>query len=88
MDKFRWRVFELHHVLGGKIPEPPQQIWDNYRLTIQGLVPPSKRTNQDFDPGAKFHIAHNTPYIRYFFAYILQFQFYERLCTAGKTRQH
>ncbi len=30
-----------------------------------------------FDPGAKYHIANNVPYLRYFLAYVLQFQFYE-----------
>ena len=61
-----------------------QKLWDSYRLSIQGLVPPTKRSEKQFDPGAKFHIAHNTPYIRYFFAYILQFQFYRRLCLSGE----
>ena len=34
----------------------------------------------DFDPAAKYHVATNTPYIRYFGAGILQFQFHEALC--------
>ena len=28
----------------------------------------------------RFHIPNNTPYIRYFVSFILQFQFYEHLC--------
>ncbi|HJW94078.1 MAG TPA: M2 family metallopeptidase, partial [Thermoanaerobaculia bacterium] len=34
----------------------------------------------DFDPGAKYHIPGNTPYARYFLADILQFQFHRALC--------
>jgi peptidyl-dipeptidase A len=33
-----------------------------------------------FDPGAKYHIANNVPYLRYFLSYVLQFQFYEAAC--------
>ena len=33
-----------------------------------------------FDPGAKYHIANNVPYLRYFLAYILEFQFYQSAC--------
>lgn len=34
----------------------------------------------DFDPAAKYHIAANVNYIRYFTAHIYQFQFYKALC--------
>jgi len=37
------------------------------------------RTEQDFDPGAKYHVPGNTPYTRYFLADILQFQFHREL---------
>ncbi len=33
-----------------------------------------------FDPGAKYHIPGNTPYMRYFLARMLQFQFYKAAC--------
>ena len=33
-----------------------------------------------FDPGAKYHIPGNTPYLRYFLSYILQFQFHKAAC--------
>ena len=36
------------------------------RMKYQGLCPPVPRTEQDFDPGAKFHIPANVPYVRYF----------------------
>src|SRR3546814_7503402 len=50
--------------------------WNDLRLEYQGIVPPVPRTEEHFDPGAKFHIPGNTPYTRYFLARILQFQFY------------
>ena len=34
----------------------------------------------DFDPGAKYHIAASVPYDRYFVSLILTFQFHEALC--------
>jgi peptidyl-dipeptidase A len=38
------------------------------------------RTEADFDPGAKMHVAGNVPYMRYFLADILQFQFFRAMC--------
>lgn len=35
------------------------------RMKYQGLCPPVARTEDDFDPGAKFHIPANVPYVRY-----------------------
>jgi peptidyl-dipeptidase A len=37
-------------------------------LKYQGLVPPGPRPADAFDPGAKYHVAANTPYTRYFLA--------------------
>lgn len=34
------------------------------RMKYQGLCPPIDRTEEDFDPGAKFHIPANVPYVR------------------------
>ena len=34
------------------------------RRKYQGVKPPVERTENDFDPGAKYHIPNNTPYIR------------------------
>lgn len=36
-----------------------------YRCQYQGIAPPIPRSEDDFDPGAKYHIPANTPYIRY-----------------------
>ena len=39
--------------------------WWKLRSEIQGLQPPSQRNNQQFDAGAKSHVARNVPYVRY-----------------------
>jgi peptidyl-dipeptidase A len=75
VDKWRWGVFS------GQIPASGyNKGWNDLRLQYQGIVPPSPRTEADFDPGAKYHIPGNTPYARYFLARILQFQFYQAAC--------
>ena len=53
------------------------------RTKYQGIQPPVPRGEGDFDPGAKYHIPANVPYIRYFFSYVGQFQFHEALCKAA-----
>ncbi len=75
VDKWRWGVFS------GKIPTSQyNKGWTDLRLQYQGITPPVARTEADFDPGAKYHIPGNTPYMRYFLARILQFQFYKAAC--------
>ena len=52
----------------------------------QGVRAPVSRAPEDFDPGAKYHVAANVPYMRYFLAHVLQFQFHKALCAkAGYT---
>jgi len=41
---------------------------------------PGERPDNAFDPGAKYHIPNNVPYMRYFLAHILQFQFHKAAC--------
>ncbi len=75
VDKWRWGVFD------GSIPTAQyNKGWTDLRLKYQGIVPPVERTESNFDPGAKYHIPGNTPYMRYFLARILQFQFYKAAC--------
>lgn len=50
------------------------------RYSYQGIEPPVTRTENDFDPGSKYHIVGNVPYIRYFVSFIVQFQFHQALC--------
>jgi peptidyl-dipeptidase A len=75
VDKWRWGVFS------GQIkPEDYNEAWWALRLKYQGVVAPVQRSEADFDPGAKFHVPANVPYMRYFLARILQFQFQRALC--------
>jgi peptidyl-dipeptidase A len=75
VDQWRWKVFS-----GEVKPENYNQAWWDLREKYQGIVPPVPRSEQDFDPGAKYHVPANTPYARYFLAAILQFQFHRALC--------
>lgn len=78
IDQWRWKVFS------GEIPpEKYNQTWWDLRLKYQGIAPPPGRTEDDFDPGAKYHVAANVPYMRYFLADILQFQFHRALSQAA-----
>ncbi len=74
IDQWRWKVFS------GEIPpERYNQTWWELRRKYQGIDAPVPRSEQDFDPGAKYHVPANVPYTRYFLADILQFQFHRAL---------
>lgn len=75
VDKWRWGVFD-----GSIPPEKYNARWNELRRSYQGIVPPVERGEDKFDPGAKYHVASTTPYMRYFLAAILQFQLYEAAC--------
>jgi peptidyl-dipeptidase A len=75
IDKWRWEVFA-----GQVKPDAYNKAWWDLRLKYQGVAPPMARTEADFDPGAKYHVPGNVPYMRYFLARILQFQFQRALC--------
>ena len=60
-------------------PEEYNKAWWQLRQKYQGVAPPLGRSEADFDPGAKYHVAANVPYARYFLADILQFQFHRAL---------
>jgi peptidyl-dipeptidase A len=79
IDQWRWAVFD------GRIkPEEYNAAWWELRSKYQGIAAPVQRSEQDFDPGAKYHIPANVPYTRYFLSFIMQFQFHQALCaTAG-----
>ena len=75
VDQWRWDVF------AGKIsPDEYNQSWWDLRTRYQGIVPPVARDENDFDPGAKYHVPANVPYTRYFLSHIMQFQFYKAMC--------
>jgi peptidyl-dipeptidase A len=75
VDLWRWRVFS-----GDITPAHYNAAWWQLRQQYQGVVPAVARTEAEFDPGAKFHIPANSPYMPYFLATILQFQFHKALC--------
>jgi peptidyl-dipeptidase A len=75
IDQWRWKVFS-----GEIAPADYNKSWWSLRLKYQGVAPPVERSEADFDPGAKYHVAANVPYTRYFLAHILEFQFYRALC--------
>jgi peptidyl-dipeptidase A len=81
VDQWRWKVFS-----GEVGPGDYNKAWWQLREKYQGVSAPLPRSEQDFDAGAKYHVAGNTPYSRYFLAAILQFQFHRALCReAGQT---
>jgi peptidyl-dipeptidase A len=75
VDQWRWKVFS-----GEVGPGDYNKAWWDLRTKYQGIAPPAARSEQDFDAGAKYHVAANTPYARYFVAAILQFQFHRAMC--------
>ncbi|XP_077996678.1 angiotensin-converting enzyme-like [Glandiceps talaboti] len=79
IDLWRWRVFSEDYS-----PEEYNKKWWDLRLEYQGVVPPVERFDLDFDPGAKYHVPANVPYIRYFVSHVIQFQFHKALCEAAK----
>jgi len=74
IDQWRWKVFS-----GEVTPDAYNRAWWDLRRKYQGVAPPASRTENDFDPGAKYHVPANVPYTRYFLADILQFQFHRAL---------
>ena len=75
VDQWRWKVFS-----GEVTPANYNAAWWELRNRYQGVSAPAPRSEADFDPGAKYHVPGNTPYMRYFLARVLQFQFYRALC--------
>lgn len=78
VDQWRWKVFS-----GEISPAGYNEGWWELREEYQGVKPPAPRPADAFDPGAKYHIPGNTPYMRYFLAHILQFQFHKAACEAA-----
>lgn len=78
IDKWRWDVF------AGKItPAQYNQGWWELRKKYQGVSPVPPRPGTEFDAASKYHVPANVPYLRYFLARILQFQFHKGLCAAA-----
>jgi len=78
VDQWRWKVFS-----GEVAPEKYNEAWWKLREKYQGVAAPLARSEQDFDAAAKYHVAANVPYTRYFLAAILQYQFHRGLARAA-----
>ncbi len=78
IDEWRWQVFD-----GTVPPEKYNEAWWKLREELQGVSAPEPRDETHFDAGAKYHVPGNTPYMRYFLARVLQFQFHKALCDAA-----
>ncbi|XP_033184105.2 angiotensin-converting enzyme-like [Bombus vancouverensis nearcticus] len=79
MDKWRWNVFQ-----GRVTPDNYNCNWWDLAEEFQGIEPPVDRSEDDFDPGAKYHIIADVEYLRYFVSFVVQFQFHKALCTEAK----
>ncbi|XP_052286831.1 angiotensin-converting enzyme-like [Dreissena polymorpha] len=78
IDKWRWDVMR-----GTVTKDQYNRHWWKLILQYQGLVSSVPRSEKDFDPGSKYHIPSDSPYICYFISFISQFQFYEAMCEAA-----
>ena len=78
LDRWRWGVFS-----GEITPARYNAAWWDLKHRYQGIIEPVARSEADFDPGAKYHVPGNVPYIRYFIAHVLQFQFHRSWCRAA-----
>ncbi|CAK9821608.1 Angiotensin-converting enzyme [Anthophora retusa] len=79
MDKWRWIVFQ-----GEVTPDNYNCNWWDLAESFQGIEPPVDRSEDDFDPGSKYHIIADVEYIRYYVSFVIQFQFHKALCIKAK----
>ncbi|GAB0092396.1 Angiotensin-converting enzyme [Sergentomyia squamirostris] len=78
IDKWRWDVFRQ------AIDETQwNSHWWDLRSRYQKISAPTPRSEEYFDPGAKYHIPADSQYMSYFTARIHQFQFYKAMCIAA-----
>ncbi|RVE49365.1 hypothetical protein evm_005980 [Chilo suppressalis] len=75
LDLFRYSVFR-----GITAPRDYNCHFWQLRESVQGVEPPAPRSEEDFDPAAKYHISADVEYMRYYVSYIVQFQFHRALC--------
>lgn len=82
VDKWRWDVYS-----GKTKPADYDKSWWQLREQYMGMKRPAPvNGTSGFDAGAKYHVAADVPYARYFLADMLQFQFHRALCReAGYT---
>ncbi|GAB0093220.1 Angiotensin-converting enzyme [Sergentomyia squamirostris] len=76
IDVFRWNLFRKDV----SFDDANEFFWA-LSEQHQGIRPPGDMNRRKmFDAGAKFHVADNTPYVRYFLASIIQMQIFKGLC--------
>ncbi|WP_229417226.1 M2 family metallopeptidase [Massilia sp. Root418] len=75
VDKWRWDVYA-----GKTKPADYDKTWWQLREQYMGVSRPAPLAADGFDAGAKYHVAADVPYARYFLAHMLQFQFHRALC--------
>ncbi|XP_042907536.2 angiotensin-converting enzyme [Parasteatoda tepidariorum] len=74
-----WRYALFSHQIDDIIKK-----WWDYRKAFQGIEPPDDESAELFEPGSKYHILNNIPYMRYFVSRFLEHEFMEGLCdTSG-----
>lgn len=74
LDKYRYALFR-----GEATPDDNCLFW-RMRDEFGGVEPPLERSNGDFDAPAKYHVAADVEYARYFVSFIVQFQFHKAAC--------
>lgn len=81
VDKWRWDLYA-----GKTKPDDFDKTWWQLREQYMGVSRPAPMAAGGFDAGAKYHVAADVSYARYFLAHMLQFQFHRALCReAGYT---
>lgn len=75
VDQWRWGISS-----GATGTDQMNASWWALREQYQGIAAPVARVEEDFDPGAKYHVPAMVEYTRYFIANILQFQFHRSMC--------
>jgi peptidyl-dipeptidase A len=76
VDKWRWDVYA-----GKTQPADYDRRWWQLREQYMGMKRPAPGDDaKGFDAGAKYHVAADVAYARYFLADMLQFQFHRALC--------
>ncbi|XP_055918093.1 angiotensin-converting enzyme-like [Eupeodes corollae] len=76
LDQWRWKIFRGDV----SIRDANTYFWE-LSLKEQGIHAPDWINRRDFfDAASKYHVADNTPYVRYFLSSFLQVQIFKGLC--------
>ncbi|XP_022087764.1 angiotensin-converting enzyme-like [Acanthaster planci] len=78
LEQWRWDVFA-----GDVEMDKWNERWWQLKHDLVGVRAPVKRTEQDFEAGAMFHIIIDYSFLRYFIRTVIQFQFHKGLCDAA-----